>query len=304
MARVRVATFNCENLFARYQFRRNVDPQTTIRDGWLPDQRRFDINDNDAKRITGNAIEATNSDVIALQEVESLDTLKRFRSRFIDRGTRRYPYLALIDGNDPRLIDVAVLSRHPITRIRTHQHVKRTARSRYTFSRDCLEVDVEVGNKTLTLFVQHYKSMIGGRAQTKERRLHQVAATRKIIESRFGRSNPGRRPWIILGDFNDYMERGTSLGRIVNWNQTEDVIARLPEEERWTHFWARRREYRQLDYLLLSSSLARASRGLPEIVREGLPRRATRYTGARFRGVGDNKPKASDHCPVVMEVVL
>ena len=305
MPKVRVATFNCENLFARYQFRKNVDPETTVKDGWLPDKRRFDLNDDDAKRITGNAIEETNADVVALQEVESLDTLKRFRSRHIDRGSRTFPYMALIDGNDPRLIDVAVLSRFPITRIRSHQQLKQKPSSRsYIFSRDCLEVDVAVANKTLTLFVQHYKSMIGGRAKTRPRRMAQVAATRAIIERRFGKTNAGAAPWVVLGDFNDYMEPGTSLSKLVNWSQTEDVISRLPESERWTHFWAKKKEYRQLDYLLLSKSLAAASSGAPEIMRQGLPKRASRYTGKRFVGVGPNKPKASDHCPVTMEITL
>ena len=305
MATIRVATFNCENLFARYKFRSNVDPRTAVVDGWLANSRRFSLNDDDAKRITGNAIEETHADVVALQEVENLDTLKRFRSRHIDRGRRRFPYVALIDGNDPRLIDVAVMSKHPITRIRTHQHLKRTPSSRYyIFSRDCLEVDIAVGNKSLTLFVQHYKSMIGGRSETRQRRLRQVEATRSIIEGRFGRSNTGKHPWMVLGDFNDYMEEGTSLTGLVNWSQTEDVLSRLPAPERWTHYWAREDKYRQLDYILLSRSLAEASPGHPQIVRQGLPRRARRYAGTRFRGVGQNKPKASDHCPVAMDVRL
>ncbi len=302
MPNVRVATFNCENLFARYRFRDNVNPDDAVSDGWLADDTRFDVNDRDAKRITGNAIEATNADVIALQEVEGLDTLKRFRSRHIDRGTRVYPYVALIDGNDPRLIDVAVLSRYPITRIRTHQHVKRTPRSSYTFSRDCLEVDVDVRGSELTLYVQHYKSMMGGRSNTRDRRMLQVRATRSIIERRFGRSNTGNGNWIVLGDFNDYMTDGSSLGRLVNWNQVEEVVARLPESERWTHYWNRGNTYSQLDYILLSQSLAARSPSDPEIVRNGMPRRAGRYTGPRFRGVGLNAPKASDHCPIVMTV--
>lgn len=303
MPNIRVATFNCENLFARFKFRSNIDPDNAVTDGWLVNQARFDINDRDAKRITGNAIEETDADVIALQEVEGLDTLKTFRSRHINGGTRAYPYAALIDGNDPRRIDVAVLSRYPISRIRTHQHLKETPRSRkYIFSRDCLEVDVDVGSKTLTLFVQHYKSMMGGRDETRQRRLEQVKETRKIIERRFGRRNTGDHAWIVLGDFNDYMDSNTSLSRLVSWNQVEDVIGRLPEDDRWTHYWSRGNEYHQIDYILLSRTLANASTGVPKIIRKGMPRRAGRYTGRRFQGVGQASPKASDHCPVVMTV--
>ena len=111
MCSIRIATFNCENLFARYKFRKNTDPKAAVKDGWLADKTKFDINDRDAKRITGNAIEETDADVVALQEVEGLDTLRRFRSDHIDGGTRTYPHIALIDGNDPRLIDIAVLSK-------------------------------------------------------------------------------------------------------------------------------------------------------------------------------------------------
>jgi endonuclease/exonuclease/phosphatase family metal-dependent hydrolase len=305
MTTIKLASFNCENLFARYKFSSKAKVETAVRDGWLADKRRFDINDRDAKRITGNAIEEADADIVALQEVEGLDTLKRFRNNFIDSGSRSYPYVALIDGNDPRMIDVAVLSRRPITRIRTHQQLRPSPRSRrYTFSRDCLEVDVDCGGTTLAVFVQHYKSMIGGRDETRNRREEQVAETRKIVERRFGRANTGDHPWAIVGDFNDYVGLDTSLNRIVNWRQAENVVERLPEADRWTHFWNKKKQYRQLDYILLSKSLAEASPAMPEIIRKGMPHRATRYTGPRFRGVGESAPKASDHCPVVMTLEI
>jgi endonuclease/exonuclease/phosphatase family metal-dependent hydrolase len=45
------------------------------------------INDETSKKLTGEAIKATRADVIALQEVESLAALKRFRSIYLG-GTR------------------------------------------------------------------------------------------------------------------------------------------------------------------------------------------------------------------------
>jgi predicted extracellular nuclease len=82
------------------------------------------------------------------------------------------------------------------------------------------------------------------------------------------------------------------------------VLERLPEEDRWTHFFKGSNEYKQLDYMLVSRSLAQTNPGTPEVMRKGMPLRATRYTGPRFNGVGQDHPKASDHCPVVMELEL
>ena len=78
-----------------------------------------------------------------------------------------------------------------------------------------------------------------------------------------------------------------------------------PEAERWTHFYARGREYRQLDYILLPKGLdRRAGRPVPDVMRKGLPLRADRYDGPRLAGVGDNEPKASDHAPLFVDLPL
>ena len=73
MAKLRVGTFNVENLFARYKFNSNIDPLEAVRDGWDANQRHFTINDEDSKQITAEAIKALDADVLALQEVENLD---------------------------------------------------------------------------------------------------------------------------------------------------------------------------------------------------------------------------------------
>jgi endonuclease/exonuclease/phosphatase family metal-dependent hydrolase len=306
MAKLRVATFNVENLFARWRFNEDVDPVTANERGWIVEEAAFEELGEDSKALTGEAIKAIKADVLAVQEVEGVDTLKRFRSKFLG-GFPAYEYVAGIDGNDyRRLIDVAVLSKRPITRVRSHQHVPDSVESGTgLFSRDCLEVDIDVDGTTVTLFVNHLKSMIETREETREKRERQAAGVRKIIEARFG-ANPGTENFIVLGDLNDYLETDgegeSGIKGLLEWDQVENVILRRDPDDRWTHYWAGGEDYKQLDYLLLSKSLAEASDGEPEIMRRGMPKRATGYEGERFDGVGENKPKASDHCPVVMEI--
>lgn len=304
MTTLRVATFNVENLFARWRFKDNVDPAEANKRGWVVDQTLFEELGVDDKAITGAAVREIRADVIGFQEVENVDTLKHFRARSLG-GRAAYPYVAGVDGNDPRLIDVALLSKLPITRIRSYQHLMdpQTPTSPL-FSRDCLEIDIDVSAQTtLTVFVNHFKSMLGGRAQTRGRRQRQCARVKRIVIDRFG-AQAGDRPFIVLGDFNDYLETDaqgeTGIAELVQWDQVVNVVERLPADERWTHYWDDGDDYRQLDYLLISRSLADANAGAPEIMRKGQPLRATRYTGERFPGVGQDRPKASDHCPVIM----
>jgi endonuclease/exonuclease/phosphatase family metal-dependent hydrolase len=305
MAKLRIATFNVENLFARWKFDEDIDPVTANQRGWIVEEAAFEELGEDSKALTGEAIREVKADVIAVQEVEGVDTLKKFRTKFLG-GLSAYPYVAGIDGNDLRLIDVAVLSKRPITRVRTHQHLRDTNGSgKELFSRDCLEVDVDVDGTTVTLFANHLKSMIKTREETREKRERQAAGVRKIVEDRFG-PDPGSESFVILGDLNDYLETDaqgrSAIEDLVEWDQVENVIGRRDADDRWTHYWNGGNDYKQLDYLLLSKSLAAASDGEPEIMRKGLPKRATAYAGERFDGVGDSKPKASDHCPVAMEI--
>jgi endonuclease/exonuclease/phosphatase family metal-dependent hydrolase len=204
---IRVATFNVENLFARFKFGFGIDPQKASRDGWNVDETVFHPLSMTEKAITAAAIADLDADVLCLQEVENIDTLKHFRARSLG-GRDAYPYVAGVDGNDPRLIDVAVLSRLPIVHIRSYQHVRDPqSPAREVFSRDCLEVDVAWPGpgQVLTLFVQHFKSMMGGRANTAPRRHAQARAVKQIVRDRFG-EHAGEHPFIVCGDFNDYMQ--------------------------------------------------------------------------------------------------
>lgn len=312
MPTIRIGTFNCENLFARYKFNSNVDPAKAVKNGFDINMTQFAILDEMEKKLTAKAIAALNADVIALQEVENLDVLKRFRS---DRlKSLNYTFAMLVDGNDPRQIDVAVLSRFPLVAARSHQHVRDG--NAFLFSRDCLEVDVLVNGKVLTLFVNHFKSMLDksnpsqGRKTTRAKRVKQAAEVKKIVEARFGAS-PGSGAWAVVGDLNDFLGagQGTTSGitDLVTWAEVENVLGRQPAAEQWTHFFERapasEPRVRQLDYILLSSSMAAGTSALPVIERRGLSTKATEAGGTRFPGV-TVKSAASDHCPMAIDINL
>ncbi len=314
MSSLRLATFNCENLFARYNFRKDFEPLEG--DGFTINNLAFDILNTAEKRITAQAIAATRADIIALQEVENLLVLDRFHSLFMRTLKAKYPYRILVDGNDPRNIDVAVLSKYPIVGIRTYRHEEATSEKAELFSRDCLEVEVEVDGRPLTLFVNHLKSMMGGRGKTRPRRVEQVARIMQIIDARFGSGYDGN--FAVLGDFNDYAEDSTEGGRKVTTSLAPlldapflvNVNDSIPDSnQRWTHWFkgAKKGERaRQLDYIFMGKAFyERAGHPVPEIERRGLPYRAEDdYDGERFDHVGEDSPKASDHCPVTIELPI
>lgn len=313
MPRIRIATFNCENLFARYKFKSNVDPDRAIKEGWETDKRKFHRFSGKSRSLTASAIRETKADVIALQEVENMSVLKKFRTKYL-QSRKKYPYLLLIDGNDPRRIDVAVLSKYPLENIDTH--INAFNKGIPVFSRDCLECDVVVSKtKKVRLYVNHFKSMMDpksrcrGRATTRTRRKSQADYVKKIISK-----GNVKGDFVILGDFNDYLENDSqgksAIRSLVNWSRVENVAKRLPPDQRWTHYWKGNstcgisEKYTQLDYILISKSLTKKNKSIkPKIMRKGMTTKAKKYSGKRFSGVS-NKVNASDHAPMVIELNL
>src|SRR5216117_73192 len=156
MPTVRVATFNCENLFARFKFESNVDPAKVSKNGFTIDQTKFTILNETEKKLTAKAILAADADVIGLEEVENLEVLRRFNTERLKPA--KYVHSLLVDGRDPRHIDVGVLSGFRIVHARSYLHL--FDGNQPVFSRDCLEVDIDVNAKTVTLFINHFKSML------------------------------------------------------------------------------------------------------------------------------------------------
>ena len=312
MPTLTIATFNCENLFRRYKFSsklasKKVDDAVT--NGFILNRSMFVTVKQPERSLTAKAIKDTNADIVALQEIENLDTLKNFISTH--RLSSLYPYRLVIDGNDPRLIDVAVISKYPFERIVTHQFTK-DYKKRLIFSRDCLELEFLVRGKPFYLFVNHLKSMFSksspanGRKQTAARRRSQVNAILKVVKNRLGKEIE-KSAFAIVGDFNDYPSKDSSLKKMHKTKWLTNIVENLPENERWTHFWDTSKipepeRYSQLDYIWFSSLLTKKNKNIqPVINRKGLSKKAKHpLIIERYPDIEKSKTiiSASDHCPV------
>lgn len=128
---VRITQFNVENLFNRYALldepweNRNYEKLVMAVDVASIASRAGDLVTYETTEIQRNntamAILECQPDILTVQEVENLYTLRNFNAKFLDHYFDR---MILIDGNDPRGIDVGVLFRAgfegQVLDIRTH----------------------------------------------------------------------------------------------------------------------------------------------------------------------------------------
>ncbi len=366
---LRIATFNVENLMTRFDFtgfRNQLRQDRVIQlfevrsEGVYQqlEQARVIASTDDTRQMTALAIADADADILCLQEIDNMEALQAFEYGYLFRMVGNgYRQKYLVEGNDSRGIDVAVLMREEtrdgqkIELVEIKSHAMTTYRDLDLFNddlaqtnhiddkifkRDCLELDLRIGGVPVTLYVVHFKSMGGprdgvdGRRYTMPIRRAEAKAVRRIIEGRFGAGNTDSKRFVICGDMNDYQERVDVIGRrrtgysfshedesesaLDEFSRdgfAENVVRRRDPLDRWTLYHARGPEEQwlcQLDYIWLSPDLARTNAGrLPEIIRNGQPFRTVFPPGQeveRYPRTGWDRPKASDHCPVVMELDL
>jgi endonuclease/exonuclease/phosphatase family metal-dependent hydrolase len=161
------------------------------------------------RKLIADRIKRMDLDVLAVQEVEDIDTLRQFVREDL-KGL--YRHSVLIEGNDPRLIDVGLLSKRPLRGVTSWQHVSDPLDpSQPVFSRDLLQVQVlkqNLQDVLLTIFVNHLKSHYvpfdapDPEAETKranELRQRQCEVAAAIIASEM---RPNSR-YLVVGDMND-----------------------------------------------------------------------------------------------------
>lgn len=299
-----IGTFNLNNLFSRFNFRfRTEVPE--LKEGSVEfkkiqklvtglDERSVEYEGRALKRKDPEAraaiirrIKEMNLDILGVQEVEDIETLRYFVNHELSGGASPalYPYLILVEGNDPRLIDLAVLSKYPIGAVTTWQHaVHPDNPNERVFSRDLLQVEVlnkDRTNRLLTVFNTHLKShfvpftenQAAGHEAANERRRQQAEVAAKIIASEMDANDN----FVVLGDMNDpvdseFLQPLTNSPRVKLIDGMEHPIQTrptpnttpMPPTTAWTHRFkesGKPAHYGLFDHIWLSRNLAQSQTG-------------------------------------------
>jgi len=129
--RITIGTFNLNNLFSRYNFSGEIkaiksnDTEIDSKVEYVfEEEENYRIRTYKGKLVKGKPdderetiaerINRMDVDVLAVQEVEDIDILKRFNREKKYGLDGLYKYQVLVEGNDDRLIDIRILSKLPI----------------------------------------------------------------------------------------------------------------------------------------------------------------------------------------------
>lgn len=221
-------------------------------------------------RIRKNIL-ALKPDVLALQEVGGQAALRELQDSLAADGLS-FPHAELVPGFDTN-IQVAILSRFPIVARRFHSKESYLLQGRrFRVSRGFGEVDIQVNDRYIfTLLTAHLKSKRASDAADEgDMRLEEAKLLREKIDARLA-ANP-RANLLVAGDLND-SKNSPALREIMGARGRPRLVDTRPAERTpgaapaappadrrsvtWTHFYAAEDLYSRIDYLLLSSGMAR-----------------------------------------------
>lgn len=175
-------------------------------------------------------IEALAPDVIVFCEVENEGILDDINAA-LDNA---YPESHISQGNDPRGIDIAALSKIPFTNVVSHLDetfvVEGTAAPEFEFTRDLLEYHFDVGAQKVVLLGVHYKAK--GPPDNPDKRLAEAQRTRAVADE-LTAADPSLGV-LILGDYNDLPD-SPPLDAVTGSDPVYvDAASFVAEPDRWS----------------------------------------------------------------------
>ena len=233
---LQVAPWNVENFFDPYD------------DPWRADEVTRPRYASEGRTVRlAEVLRDLDADVVCLQEVEHRFLLQEFNRQHL--ADLRYE-VVLVEGNDERGIDVALLTRVPVRSVTSHRHLRFQDREgrELRFQRDLLQVRLGPPLNG-DVFVVHLKSQHGGDEADAVRQA-EADAVASLLRVELER-DPGYRA-VLAGDFNDVAGSGPLRGILASGMTDPCAGSELPTYNQ--------EPYRQrIDYLLLSPALSAAS---------------------------------------------
>lgn len=186
-------------------------------------------------------------DLVCLQEISSTPGfLGAFQRDYLHN---LYPYQVGPSGNDPRGMNVAVLSKLPLMSWRSladHSFPLLDGSRKSRFSRDLLILDWECEGHLWRIFSTHLKSMRGGPNAHRQRESEAAAIVEVLAE------HGQNRNWLLLGDLNDVPD-SASLRRF--FESELNIHNSLKAGVQRTETFPCRGSRRQFDYILYPGHL-------------------------------------------------
>ena len=287
------------------------EPQDTTKDveiiatgrgdwiGWI-ELAKEPVNELGVK-MTAKVIAEVNADIIGIVEAEDRPSLVRFNKELCGG---QYSHQMLIDGNDERGIDVAIMTGNGFKIVSICSNVDNVDGSGTIFSRDCPQYEISTpSGVTLHVLVNHFKSKSGGGGPKRKRQAKEV---RRLVDNLVQQG----QHVIVLGDFNEGPASGgtqaTNLADLYNSNSPLVDCYSLPNfnvGNKPGSFDSCSLSNR-LDYIFISKSLQPFFSG-GELFRKGLwgTSRQTRPTDwVTYPEMTAAVEQASDHSVAVIDL--
>jgi endonuclease/exonuclease/phosphatase family metal-dependent hydrolase len=231
------------------------------------------------REAVGAVLASLDADVVALAEVETKPILDDLNGNELQN---RYVSVNLVEGNDPRGIDVAVMSKIQPDKVVSHKDDLFThpqTHAPYRYARDCLEVHITHNGRRMAFLAVHFKAKAP--PDDPDKRYAEAFHTREIADKLLA-EDPARVV-IVLGDFND-VPGSAPVGAIAGAGETAFVdAATFAPEPRYSFNFNGTLEL--IDHQFMSPLGAKLLDDSSVVLKHGA-------------GIDDGSKYASDHAPL------
>jgi len=242
-------------------------------------------------------------DIVVLQEIENDGVVRDLCNRLPPRC--RYPYAAFAPPGDGSAFSSAVLSRFPITTVRSH-----TVGNVDISLRPLLEVALEVDGVPLTVFAAHWKSKSGdsdtagstGSESGAVRAMQEAVLATCIAECESARP---RRAWLACGDFNQPLDAFSRLSPAMScwplWlgDSANSIDSDKPRPAGSYYF---RGKWETIDHIFLSASAQPSAPALTPVGVGSSDQGISPFVVSRFFVLAEPPLVGDDFVPVKYEL--